>query len=139
MHVSEKPKLKKPPSKRPHSQIKTSCEKEHKGQRNNPPVSCQPGPLEQQVVCPQPGPSGLQVAHISDEEDTEDLSEDETCCVYHLFQPVQLQNCVSVVFTKWAQCDITTCKHWTHLKYCCDQSVVRKNTSFYCPCHKTEE
>lgn len=92
---------------------------------------------------PQPGPSGITVsASDTDSSSDDDIPETEKCCVCKLYQPKQLKNCVSLVFTKWAQCDDNNCKHWTHLKYCCKQSVLRRHDKFLCPCHdlkNTEE
>ncbi|XP_060572583.1 uncharacterized protein LOC132730626 [Ruditapes philippinarum] len=78
------------------------------------------------------------VVASSDSEDSSDVSDDEKCCVCKLFQPKELQNCVSLVFTSWAQCDFQSCNHWTHLKYCCKETVVRTHDVFICPCHNTE-
>ena len=78
----------------------------------------------------------------SDLSSDDEITDDEKCCVCHLFQPRELQECVSIVLTKWAKCDYPSCGHWTHLKYCCKQSVVRLHDDFICPCHdntNTEE
>ena len=88
---------------------------------------------------PQPGPSGLQIIPVSDSEsDNDEISEDEKCCVCHLYTPKEQINCISLVFTKWTQCDAVGCKHWTHLKFCCDKNVIRRNDLFIFPC-QTEE
>jgi hypothetical protein len=90
-------------------------------------------------LTPRPGPSGLQLCPVSDTDSVDsDISEEETCCVCHKFQPDQLKNCISLVFTKWAQCDYNMCKHWTHLTYCCKERVVRRHDKFICPCHSEE-
>ncbi|XP_045188616.2 uncharacterized protein LOC123546428 [Mercenaria mercenaria] len=93
----------------------------------------------QRVHSPQPGPSRQTATKAlsaeSDYSSGDEITDDEKCCACHLFQPKELQNCVSVVFTKWAQCDYPACGHWTHLKYCCKQSVVRLHDEFFCPCH----
>ncbi|XP_053390074.1 uncharacterized protein LOC123531140 isoform X2 [Mercenaria mercenaria] len=86
---------------------------------------------------PQPGPSKVVVypSDSSDFSDTE-ITDSEKCCVCHKFEPEELRNIVSLVFVKWAKCDIAGCDHWTHLKFCCPQRVVRYNDSFECPCHQ---
>lgn len=58
-------------------------------------------------------------------------SEDDNCCVCNRFQPAELQNCHQLVITKWAQCDF--CPHWTHLKYCSEVTVIRRDSVFRCP------
>ena len=98
------------------------------------------GKMLQNKKCPspQPGPSKILLLSSSENTDTDsdpDIPEEDKCCVCHLFQPKEQQNCVSLVFTKWAQCTYRDCKHWTHLKYCCRQVVVRLNDEFTCPCH----
>lgn len=81
----------------------------------------------------------VRVVESSDSDDSDsDIPDDEKCCVCKLFQPKELKNCVSLVFTSWAQCDFQSCKHWTHLKYCCKETVVRTHDVFICPCHNTE-
>lgn len=87
--------------------------------------------------CNKTGPSILQVTPINNSEiaNSNVIDDNEMCCVCNRYQPPELQDCYSVVFTKWAQCDIPSCKHWTHLKYCCVQTVIRRNTQFVCPCH----
>lgn len=91
------------------------------------------------VHSPQPGTSKqadkVSMFSESDNSSEDEITDNEKCCVCHLFQPKELQNCISVVFTKWAQCDFPNCGHWTHLKYCCNQTVVRLHDEFICPCH----
>ena len=88
---------------------------------------------------PLPGPSAIQVCEDSDSESyDESIAEEEKCCQCKKFQPEQLRNCISLVFTSWAQCDIPSCKHWTHLIYCCKERVVRRHDRFVCPCHSEE-
>lgn len=73
--------------------------------------TCAPSPVA--------GPSGLHALAVSESEsdlDNDDLN--EKCCACHKYQPAELTNCVSLVFTKWAQCDFPMCSHWTHLIYC---------------------
>jgi hypothetical protein len=90
---------------------------------------------------PVPGPSHVNLVYDTDSTSDDEMEDDEKCCVCHLFQPKELHNCVSLVFTKWAQCDFEGCCHWVHLKYCCNTTVVRRNDTFICPCHEqnTEE
>ncbi|KAH3794659.1 hypothetical protein DPMN_148196 [Dreissena polymorpha] len=107
--------------------------------QNNKQSCCFPIPE------PVPGPSNinlnLQSDSYSDDYDS-DIADEDKCCVCKQFQPDKLNNCVSLVITKWAQCDFTGCKHWTHLIYCCKERVIRRNDIFICPCHgqsSTEE
>ncbi|KAH3748109.1 hypothetical protein DPMN_182546 [Dreissena polymorpha] len=90
---------------------------------------------------PNPGPSGLQILPVSDCSDFSltDDEDDEKCCVCGRFQPIELTNCMSLIFTKWAQCDVEGCGHWTHLQLCCPQRVVRRGYRFCCPCHMAVE
>ena len=60
----------------------------------------------------QPGPSRqlIDTSHSETDGSSDDeITDDEKCCVCHLFQPRELQECVSIVFTKWAQCDYPSC------------------------------
>ncbi|KAH3833966.1 hypothetical protein DPMN_107282 [Dreissena polymorpha] len=86
---------------------------------------CEPPAPKKQPV---PGPStinlNLQSDSYSDDSDS-DIADEDKCCVCKQFQPEKLKNCVSLVFTKWAQCDFNGCKHWTHLEYCCKQRCSR--------------
>jgi len=84
---------------------------------------------------PVPGPSGICIHSDSDSDTSEEMSDDDKCCVCYQFQPRELKNCLSLVITKWAQCDHPGCGHWTHLIYCCTQRVIRRNDTFICPCH----
>ncbi|XP_063420606.1 uncharacterized protein LOC134705821 [Mytilus trossulus] len=85
----------------------------------------------------QPGPSGLQNIVVSDNSisDEDDRDDSTLCCVCNMWQPKELQDCISIVFTQWAKCEYLQCDHWTHLKFCCDVSVIRRSDKFYCPCH----
>ncbi|CAC5369850.1 unnamed protein product [Mytilus coruscus] len=86
----------------------------------------------------QPGPSGLHTIVVSDGSiaDEDDQDDDTTlCCVCNMWQPKELQDCISIVFTQWAKCEFLQCDHWTHLKFCCDVSVLRRSDKFYCPYH----
>ncbi|XP_045206592.2 uncharacterized protein LOC123558800 [Mercenaria mercenaria] len=102
--------------------------------------------LDSAASSQKPGPSGCQIIPVSDSESDlsaeEEMSADDLCCVCKQFQPKEMKNCVSLVFVKWAKCDVEDCPHWTHLKFCCNTSVIRLNDTFYCPCHNkpnTEE
>ncbi|KAJ8306069.1 hypothetical protein KUTeg_016614 [Tegillarca granosa] len=69
----------------------------------------------------QPGTSGVQSKKsknqlIDSSSSSEDeVSDEEKCCKCGKFQPEELKHCVSIVFTKLAQCDNSACGHWTHL------------------------
>ena len=96
------------------------------------------------IQAPQPGPSHINLLQISEDFSDDDVNEDDKCCVCGLWTPVELSRSVSVTFAKWAKCDGMVdgfpCKHWTHLIYCCDTRVIRKDDKFLCPhCDKIEE
>ena len=57
-------------------------------------------------------------------ESESEISEDEKCCVCKKFMPDEARKSVSLIFTKWAQCD--RCDHWVHLIYCTSVRVVRR-------------
>ena len=80
---------------------------------------------------PQPGPSAFHVSDSSSDDDVEKDREEDLCCVCKRFQPKELENAVSLVFTQWAQCSI--CSHWTHLIYCSKVRFVRRDDPFHCP------
>ena len=88
---------------------------------------------------PKPSTSGLSNGggpiNLSPEDDDTDSSmsvaDEELCCVCGKFEPDYVRQCTSVIFTKWAQCDV--CGHWTHLIYCTDVRVVRRGSEFRCP------
>lgn len=120
------------------SEMKTSKSKTVSVNRKSQTSSTQTA-KKRRVSSPQPGPSRPAPVSDSGDSSVDELTDDETCCVCKLFQPKELHHCISVVFTKWALCDFPSCTHWTHLKYCCKQSVVRRNDEFICPCHDTEE
>jgi hypothetical protein len=61
----------------------------------------------------------------------EDVTDDEKCCVCKKYNCTSKDGQSLAIYT-WAQCDV--CQHWTHLKYCTPVRVVRRNTSFKCPC-----
>lgn len=70
-------------------------------------------------------------SYCSSSNDDDDIDESEKCCVCHLFQPKEFHECASLVFLKWAQCDI--CNHWVHLIYCSSTRVIRRGDEFRCP------
>jgi len=55
---------------------------------------------------PKPGPSGKQIYVVSDtpSDSQTDSDDEEKCCVCNKFQPEELRNCASIVFTKWGEC-----------------------------------
>ena len=72
---------------------------------------------------------GKQEAEVKSQSESE-ITEEEKCCVFGKFVPDPVRECVSLIFTKWAQCD--RCEHWVHLIYCSSVRVVRRGDSFYC-------
>ena len=86
------------------------------------------------------GPSGIrgpvvQVNNRSTQSDSlslsDDDSEDEKCVVCGRWTPAEVSGATSIIFVKWAQCDI--CSKWCHLRYCTNVTVVRRNVKFFCP------
>lgn len=64
---------------------------------------------------PKAGPSNI-CLDSSFENDSEYESESqidpkEKCCVCGLFYPKQVRESVSLIITKWVQCDNSACKH----------------------------
>ena len=87
-------------------------------------------------ISPQPGPSHINLMSSMSEEESENESESqipdkEKCCVCKRFY-AQSRETYQVSITQWACCD--ECGHWVHLRYCTPVRVVRKETSFKCPC-----
>ena len=62
---------------------------------------------------------------------SDDNSEDKKCVVCGRWTPAEISGATSIIFVKWAQCDI--CSKWCHLKYCTNVTVVRRNVKFLCP------
>ena len=90
---------------------------------------------------PQPGPSAFYV-DSSDYDSEESENPDDLCCVCKKFTPIQVRQAVSIVFTKWAQCDGLEghqCGHWVHLEYCSPVRVIRRGDVFLCPCCQPEQ
>ena len=126
-------KTKKSVSKRAAPAKKSSTEpvtKIVKAERSTEPVI-----LEVNVNEPVPGTSGLNrkggPIDLMSEDSQLSTDEDELCCVCGDWQPKELRSCDSIVFSKWAKCDI--CTHWTHLKFCTDVRVIRCGSEFRCP------
>ncbi|XP_053380492.1 uncharacterized protein LOC128548900 [Mercenaria mercenaria] len=95
---------------------------------------------------PQPGTSGIaapankkksvkQLPSQSDYSSDDEITDEEKCCQCKLFQPTQIAMSNTIYFTKWGQCMFDNCRHWTHLKYCCNVVRLRGKDTFYCPCH----
>ena len=96
--------------------------------KKNPPTNL--------TSSPQPGPFHINLISSMSEEDSENESEsqipeEDKCCVCKRFY-AQDKESYQVSFTQWACCD--ECGHWVHLKYCTPIKVVRRETSFKCPC-----
>ena len=87
------------------------------------------------------GPSRYVVTDDEGSVDSQNHSEDDDdlCCVCKKHSPPGLHEELysRVVLVKWAQCD--KCSHWTHLRFCCQQNVVRRSSTFLCPCCNQEE
>ena len=47
----------------------------------------------------------INLTEDEDSEYSEDIPEEDLCCVCHNWQPKELSGCISVVFAQWAQCD----------------------------------
>ena len=78
-----------------------------------------------------PGPSTTNInTSESETEIDSEIDPSELCCKCGRFQPKELKNCVSQVFSSWAQCD--SCQHWVHLKYCTSVRVVGRADMFKC-------
>ena len=94
-----------------------------------------------------PSSSGIAVKRLrrSPEKETRDSDseivddDDEVCCQCQLFQPVEVRNCTSLIFVKWAECTHPTCKHWVHLQFCTPVKTVPRHSEFWCPCHDEKE
>jgi hypothetical protein len=69
----------------------------------------------------------------SDSERESQIDESDKCCVCKLFYPKQVKESISLLITKWVQCDNLSCKHLVHLNFCTSASTaVRRATKFYC-------
>ena len=75
---------------------------------------------------------------LTESESELSVADEDLCCVCHDWQPVQLRKCQTICFVKWGKCDF--CPHWTHLKFCSDVNVLRRDSVFRCPhCLPLEE
>ena len=63
--------------------------------------------------------------------DVELTDDEDVCCVCNKWQPIELKDVVCVAFVKWGECSI--CGHWTHLAYCTEVTILRRNSVFKCP------
>lgn len=77
-----------------------------------------------------PGPSTYHVSSDDSVSDQEDVDESDLCCVCKKWTPDPVREAVSIIFTKWGQCE---CGHWTHLQYCTPVRVLRLHDTFLCP------
>ena len=88
---------------------------------------------------PHLGPSGLQINPVSEDFDSESsvdsAEETVTCCQCNRFESKELEYHLSLIFVKWAEYDFSGCNHWTHLRFCCKQRVIRRGDMFFCPCN----
>lgn len=57
--------------------------------------------------------------------------DEELCCVCKRRMPPEIKLAYVLEFARWAQCD--ECDHWTHLKYCTQVKVIRRESRFLCP------
>ncbi|WAR16706.1 LOW QUALITY PROTEIN: hypothetical protein MAR_031300 [Mya arenaria] len=71
---------------------------------------------------PVPSTSGLNCPQSSsDSEDSEEVPEEDLCCICKRFSPASSAYQLDIV--NWGQCD--KCSHWTHLKYCTPVRGIR--------------
>jgi hypothetical protein len=96
--------------------------------------------IEEKMQEPQPNTSGLNnkggPIELSSEDsqlvsDVELTDDEDVCCVCNKWQPIELKDVVGVVFVKWGECSV--CSHWTHLTYCIEVTVLRRNSVLKCP------
>ncbi|XP_060592929.1 uncharacterized protein LOC132747543 [Ruditapes philippinarum] len=111
--------------------IQTPSKKQRKSKEHEEPVPSTSGTSKTGVPISLDSPS-----HMSDSDTDIEIEERDKCCVCKLYTPTQLKHCVSIVFTKWAQCNF--CSHWVHLRFCTPITVVRRATVFRCPHCVTE-
>ncbi len=89
---------------------------------------------------PKPGPSGVQThAHViqdsASDSDESEYNPKDLCCVCGNNFPDALNQLPYAEFATWGKCDFVSCAHWVHLKYCCPVRILRRHSTFYCPCH----
>ena len=77
------------------------------------------------------GPINISTPDLTSDSDDNDDDDTETCCFCQRFQPEVLHGCPQLVIIKWGKCDF--CPHWTHLTYCSDVRVLRRDSVFRCP------
>lgn len=83
---------------------------------------------------PQPGPSHIYISDTQSDITSDEEDDSNPCCVCKKRSPPGLKDCVDIVIVKWAQCD--RCSHWTHLRFCAQERVIRLHQEFLCPCCK---
>ena len=93
--------------------------------------------IEEKMQEPQPSTSGLNnkggPIELSSEDsqlfsDVELTDDEDVCCVWNKWQPIELKDVVGVVLVKWGECSV--CSHWIHLTYCTEVTVLRRNSVF---------
>ena len=76
------------------------------------------------------GPSAIYISATSSEDEEEDVGNDEPpCCVCKKHQPPTLNLIYTLEIVNWTQCD--ECGHWTHLKFCATERVLRRGDMFF--------
>ncbi|XP_053372904.1 uncharacterized protein LOC123565518 [Mercenaria mercenaria] len=89
---------------------------------------------------PKPSTSGTHISkpvteidkEVSDTEFEEEIPEEELCCICKKWSPPNLADHPGIKLINWAYCD--RCTHCVHLAFCSSVRVVRRHTSFLCPC-----
>lgn len=76
--------------------------------------------------------AGCSYMYLSDSEISDDNAYGDPCCVCKKMSPPGIKDCLDVAIIKWAQCE--SCQHWTHLRFCAKERVMRRNQDFLCPC-----
>ncbi|XP_052809180.1 jerky protein homolog-like [Mya arenaria] len=86
-------------------------------------------------LSPVPGPSGYCKILASSDTESEcsyEVAEEDLCCVCRKFSPEPMNVAFTIELVNWGECD--KCGHWTHLKYCSQVKVIRRQDEFLCPC-----
>jgi hypothetical protein len=110
--------------------------KKHKSKKNaNPKKSLKFG-------SPKPSTSGTCKTnqaipvHVDDENSYSDFDEqiadEDLCCVCKKWSPPNHNDHPDLKIITWAYCD--NCSHCVHLKFCTPVRVVRRLSTFLCPC-----
>lgn len=87
---------------------------------------------------PKPSTSGTRTSREpaidpdSDSEYEEVTAEEDLCCVCKKWSPPNLNNHPGIKLVTWAYCD--SCSHCVHLLFCTAVRVVRRHSTFLCPC-----